>query len=492
MASNAPLPPGRLPLAADQAARHDSTEKPRSYIRYEIVDFNGKALSKTVPARHRDKAVYMYSGALAMGANSEVLVFPEEVASAGCPNIRMVPDWSTEQVLPWAARPGVEVRRVYCEQAWADGRKQEALPRTVCARLLKELHAFGGRGLELFAGGELEFTVAEKSSEGKWSPLFQGVDIFATLQNSKMEDYFYELEACMEPVGVDILTYNAEYGAGQLEVTFAPKLGLEAADAACTFREGAKELAQRRGVRASFCSKPFGTTGVGNGGHFNFSLWAPGDPGDDPAGPLPDRAPGGAGPSPPRLRSALHSASDPGGLSETARHFLAGVLAHAPAMEALCAPTPCCYTRHGNWAPTVANWAPDDRSACVRVKADPKGDEGSCYMELRLPSASASAHLVMAAVVAAGLDGLSRQLPLPPAGQTKEDGAAVLPTCLEDALAALEADAYMVERLGPALVRWYGLVKRGELAWLEARRERDGDGPEELSAAWQDMYMEFV
>ena len=60
--------------------------------------------------------------------------------------------------------------------------------------------------------------------------------------------------------------------------------------------------------------------------------------------------------------------------------------------EALCSPTPPCYCRHGNWAPTVANWGFDDRTACVRVKADRRGPQGSCYMELlALEADSASA-----------------------------------------------------------------------------------------------------
>ena len=57
------------------------------------------------------------------------------------------------------------------------------------------------------------------------------------------------------------------------------------------------------------------------------------------------------------------------GMSETARHWLAGILAHVPALEALCAPTESCYTRHGAWAPAKADWGLDDRMRCVRVQS---------------------------------------------------------------------------------------------------------------------------
>lgn len=490
---------GAAASSSSSAASAPGKGPPREYVRFEIVDMNCKALSKTVPARHKSSAVYMYSGGLAMGANSEVLTFPDEVGGAGCPNSRLLPDWSTEQVLPWAARPGVRVSRVYCEQAQAGGPdakagKNLAVPRTVCLKLLEELKAFGGEGYELLIGGELEFTVARRDGpEAPWQPLFGGVDIFATLQNSKSMDFCYEVERCMEPVGVDILTINAEYGAGQLELTFAPKLGVAAADMTATFRTGTKEIAQRQGFLASFMARPFGVHGVGNGGHFNFSLWSPRR--CDAAAAAATAAAAGedvVSKATQDMANCFHSSDDEQGLSSTARHFLAGVLAHAPAVEAICSPTPPCYTRHGNWAPTVADWGREDRTACVRVKSDKDGPPGACYMELRQPSASANPYLVAAAVAAAGLDGLARKLELPAARQTREQGAVEIPTSLEAALQALEADEYMVGKLGPDFVRWYAGVKRAELAAIEARLAKGSRSDDELSAAWQHMYLEYV
>jgi len=451
----------------------------REYVRFEIVDFNGKALSKTVPARHKNSSVFMYGGAIALGANAEVMMFPEEVAKAGFPNYQLVPDWETEQVLPWASTDSILVRRVYCEQLvglGAGASINRALPRTACKRVLDELYSVkaedghpGVTGMRMLVGGELEFTLATQNSYGKWEPYFTGVDIFATLQNNKSMDFGYEVERMMEPVGVDIQTINAEYGAGQLEMTFQPKFGIEAADMTATFRTGVKEIANKRGLRASFMAKPFGVSGVGNGGHFNFSLWSDGT-------------------------NLFHCSHDCLGLSATARAFLAGILEHAPAMEAFCAPSVPCYCRHGNWAPVVANWGIDDRTACVRVKADPNGKPGACFMELRLPSASANPYLVMAATVAAGLDGLRRNLPLPPQHQSIEDGAKVIPTSLDDSLDALKTDKYMVDKMGLDLVRWYTLVKLGELEYVDKILAESGPSPtnEQISAAWQKLYMEFI
>lgn len=464
----------------------------REYIRFEVVDFNCKALSKTVPARHAKHSVCMYSGAIAMGANSQAMFYPAEVMQRGCPNSELLPDWSTDQVLPWASKQNIVVRRVYCEQSVGGGSKgapkNQALPRTVCMKALEELRQFDGHGWELFAGGELEFTVVKKGNEDKWVPLFDGVDICATLQNAKAMEYCYEVERMMEPVGVDTLTMNAEYGEGQLEFAFVPKFGIQAADQTVTFRTGAKEIAQNRGYLATFMARPFGVDGVGNGGHFNFSLWGPSGLTDEGEGEGEDSISKVVK----NKINLFHSSEDPEGLSKTARAFLAGILKHGPALEAVCSSTPPCYTRHGHLAPAVINWGIDDRLAAVRVKADKAGNPSGCYMELRMPSASANPYLVQAAVVAAGMDGLENNLELPPARQTKEDGAAELPSTLEAALQALEADEYMVGKLGTDFVAWYTLVKRGEIKFLDDMIEKGSNTDEALSAAWQHMYMEYV
>ena len=401
-------------------------------MRFEVVDFNGKSLSKTVPARHAGDPVDLYSGAISMGANARVQCFPEKVRD-GCPNWRLRPDWATLQRLPWASSPERDVFRVCCEQATAP------TPRFVCRGALDALRL--DHGLELLAASELEFVVAERSEK---RPLFDGVDIFATLQLAKT-DFAYAVAETMATVGVDVRTMNCEYGAGmlrcphfhricaesrdsnefrtgQLEITFKPKRGLAAADCAHTFKTGVKELAMRRGLAATFASKPFGgPRGVGNGGHLNVSLWR----GEDPA-----------------------TGGDEDGLSTTARHFIAGILAHARGLEALAAPTPGCYSRHGNWAPTHANWGHDDRNVCIRVKSR-RCAPGEAYVEYRAPSSAANTYLVLAGVAAAGADGVKRERVLPPA---KDDEAVLLPTSLPEALAALRADDVLVEALGKDFV----------------------------------------
>jgi len=396
--------------------------------------------------------------------------------AAGCQNTELIPDWSTEQILPWACRPerGILVKRVYCEQA------KVSLPRTICRKLIENLK--NEHDLEMFAGGELEFVLAKPGKDSQsWEPYFDGPEIFTTLQNSKAMDFCYELEDNMKQVGVDIRTMNAEYGAGQLELTFTPRFGIEAADMTATFRTGTKEIAQQQGLRATFMAKPFGVSGVGSGGHFNFSLWKR----DCPNSTDGSEATSGC-------NSAFHDPQDPEGLSLIGRSFLAGILAHGPALEAICSPTIPCYSRHGNWAPVIANWGHEDRSACVRLKSSPAGAPGECYMELRMPSASANPYLVMAAVIAAGQHGLKSGLQLPRAKQSQDEGATLLPKSLPEALAALEADNYIRSSLGEDFVRWYCATKRAEIEMIEEWLSKTPGGESDISSVWQRMYMEFI
>ena len=365
------------------------------------------------------------------------------------------------------------------------GELNGALPRTACRRLLDELEAHGG--LRLLSASEFEFSLADGSGaqpaeEGGWRPAFDGPEVFVTLQQSKAAEYCYALEDAMAELGVDVRTINCEYGAGQLEITYAPKWGIDAADAACTFRTGAKELAQRSGRLATFFASPFSTRGPCSGGHLNFSLWAPDA---DPDAEASERGAesdefGARG-----MRNAMHDPDAADGLSEVGRAFIAGVLSHARAIEALCSPTPACYLRHGKWAPDAANWGADDRTAALRWRGAPRragvadspadspadpAPAADAYAELRMPSSAACPYLATAALVAAGLDGLERHLDLPPPRSICEK----LPTSLEEALVALESDGYMTERLGPTLVRWYCDLKRAELAAVRNRIDARG------------------
>ena len=126
-----------------------------------------------------------------------------------------------------------------------------------------------------------------------------------------------------------------------MEITFGPKFGIAAPDAAHTFRTAVKEIAQSNGYLATFQSKPFNLNGPGNGGHYNFSLWEKKiEKSLEEGHKSPNSLDG--------LIPIHYSEADNKDLSDRAKHFLAGILLHAKSLEAFCSPTVPCYQRHGS------------------------------------------------------------------------------------------------------------------------------------------------
>lgn len=173
-----------------------------------------------------------------------------------------------------------------------------------------------------------------------------------------------------------------------------------------------------------------------------------------------------------------------------ARHWIAGLLKHLKALTAICCPTVNCYRRlHIIPTPNRVDWGYDDRLATVRVKAD--GGPSGTYIENRLPASAANPYLVLAATVAAGVDGLVNRLECPPARRVdnaKGDGGneSVLPNTLPEALAALEEDSVVVEALGKEFVTWFVRVKR------ELEVDRLQDTAKNAIEAEQNMYLTTI
>ncbi len=408
------------------------------FIRFEQTDTHGIARSKTVPVRHfkrfAQQGLNFLLGQLGLDAQAGVASGTGYLEEAGFPDSRVKPDLSTFQILPWADKTA----RVLCEPYYLDGRPAMAAPRLVVKKLLDELNTMG---YQLMGGFEYEFYLVDAKTR---QPPFTGIQIFATLRNNFDEGLVYEILRSMSAVGVDIITANAEYGPGQMEINFAPAWGVATADNAFTFKNGVKEIAQRRGMMASFMTKPFIDQSA-NGCHFHQSLWR-------------------------GKRNAFVDALSDDGLTDVCRHYLAGQLAHAPALCAFASPTVNCPKRYKlySFAPTNATWGFENRTTAIRVKAT--RDDGT-HIENRLGSGGSNPYLLMAACLAAGMDGIKNQLeaPAPVSGIAYGlSGVTDLPTRLEDALDALEEDAVMKEALGAEFVKLFVAVKRHELSKAKA------------------------
>ena len=176
-------------------------------------------------------------------------------------------------------------------------------------------------------------------------------------------------------------------------MTIAPRLGMKSADDAVKLREMARATAFRLGHRAIF-SPILDPSGTGSGVHIHFSF-------EDLEG-----------------RPATRDASGPYGLTPVAESFMAGVVAHLPAICAVTAPSPVSYfrLRPNRWAPTWAYVADRDREACLRIcpVLDLPGRDADAQfnVEFRPTDAAASPYLALGALVHAGVDGIHKKLAL--------------------------------------------------------------------------------
>ena len=285
--------------------------------------------------------------------------------------------------------------------------------------------------------------------------------VFLPALPEKYKAAMYDILDKLETSGVGIETWMREYSPGQMEINVKPGTGIAAADNLFLCHQGIKETALQHDLLGTFITKPFSSLN-GNGAHFNHSLWT---------------------------NNGNNAFWDPlfgdNNLSTTAEHWIAGLIAHAPAMTAICCPTVNCYHRlHNPWSPSLINWNFDDRDMLIRFKTR---NEKSTYIEGRLPSSAANPYLVTAVYIAAGMDGINRKLQL---CQNNHPNAKMLSTTLTEALNALKADKVIVEALGEEFVEWFCILK--EKMEINELRQTEGEDIEEQIRKERERYQLFL
>jgi glutamine synthetase len=354
--------------------------------------------------------------------------------------VRLVPDLDTFRILPYAPHAGA----VLTDHVGLDG-----TPAPVCQRsFLKRMEGrLTERELGLRAAFENEFSLATVV-EGAYVPIDSAL-CFSTIGMTAAQDYIDELAAALEAQRIPLEQYYAELGHGQHEISTGHAPALQAADEQLLVRETIRAVATRHALIASLAPKPW-PENAGNGCHIHFSLWK----GD---------------------RNAFFDPARADGLSDIARAFIAGVLAHLPGLCALSAPSFNSYHRivPQFWAGAFVCWGHDNREAPVRVASPLRGaEETSTNAELKASDASCNPYLALGGLIAAGLDGLERGLEPPepvevdPATLSEEEragrGVTAMPSSQAEALDALASDELLLGALGPELAESYLGVRRSE------------------------------
>jgi glutamine synthetase len=439
----------------------------------QFTDIHGTARGKLVPLAHLDDVIVTgagFSGPSIWGTGLARTGKYSEYFARGVP--------STAQALPWL--PGVA--RIVGE-GFVAGEPFEACPRQVLSRQVARL---AKKNWSLQVGIEPEFFLLKRESthQGtRWLPADDRDRLnkpsYDLKSLARQLPLLLQLQDTLERCGLDVLQLDHEDAHGQYEVNFAHADAMASADRVMLFKLAAHAIAEQHGRVFSMMPKPFANQ-PGSGMHCHVSLWQ--GHGDD-------------------ARNAFVAHHADGSidaqtlLSPLGRQFVAGVLDHAAALTALAAPTVNSYRRltagesitGTTWAPAYVAQGFNNRTALVRTLHS--------RFEWRAPDAAANPYLLLAGLIAAGLDGIERELALGEAcdddlfaltaAQVQQRGIALLPQSLGEAIDALEADAVVGGALGSTLLREFCSLKRDEIA----DHARDA-GPSEQVSDWEfDRYV---
>lgn len=354
--------------------------------------------------------------------------------------VRLMPDWSTLKVLPFA--PG-HAQVLSDMVVGPTGEVWEQCPRGF---LRRQTAALEDEGLTLNAAFENEFFLLRRNENGILEPVDDTV-FCATDAMNRHVAFVNDLSDALNFQDIPVEGYHPESGPGQQEMTFRYGEATLAADRQILYRETVRGVAARHGLVASFLPKILEEK-AGSGCHLNLSL----------------------------AKDGVNITGDPrgtAGFSMQAAAFLAGILAHLPALTTITIPSKNSFRRLQPhfWAGAFRAWGYDNREGAVRALRDPTGSRASRF-ELKTVDATANPYLALGAVIAAGLDGIRRQLPLPdevtvdpgliPVAERKQRGIDLLPPNLGEAIDALKDDAVLLKALGEPLSRSFIAVREKE------------------------------
>jgi len=412
------------------------------YIRLQFTDITGTIKNVEVPVSQIEKV--LDNKMMFDGSSIEGFVRIEES------DMYLYPDLNTFLVFSWDSEYG-KVARFICDVYTVDGKPFAGDPRGNLKRILKKMNELGFDTLNL--GPEPEFFLFRLKENGEPSlELNDNGGYFDLAPVDLGENVRRDIVLELENLGFDIEASHHEVAPGQHEIDFKYDDVISACDNIQTFKLIVKTIARKHGLHATFMPKPmFGINGSGM--HCNVSLFSKGE-------------------------NSFYDKNSENGLSETASHFIAGILKHARSFTAVCNPTVNSYKRlvPGYEAPCYVAWSTSNRSPLVRVPAS-RGK--STRVEVRSVDPAANPYLAMSTILAAGLDGIENKLV--PADEVKSNiyvmtreerianGIDELPSTLYTALKELNSSSIMKEALGKHI--FYNFIEAKSIEWDSFRTQ---------------------
>lgn len=421
---------------ADDIRRLAKEENVR-YIRLQFTDLLGIIKNVEIPVSQLDKA--LDNKMMFDGSSIDGFVRIEES------DMYLYPDLSTWLIFPWEIEEGRKVARLICDIYMPDGTPFPGDPRGILKKAMEDARSLGFTQFNV--GPEPEFFLFKLDDKGNVTTEVNDQGGYFDLAPVDLgENCRREIVLTLEEMGFEVEASHHEVAVGQHEIDFKYSDAVTAADNIMTFKLVAKTIARKHGLHATFMPKPvYGINGSGM--HCNMSLFKGNE-------------------------NVFVDESDELGLSKTARHYLAGILAHARGFAAITNPTVNSYKRlvPGYEAPCYIAWSAKNRSPLVRI---PASRGLSTRVEVRNPDPACNPYLALAAMLQSGLDGVRRELPLAAPvnrniyvmdeAERLENGILSLPSSLKEAIDELLADELLLKTLGEHAVTHF--VEAKQIEW---------------------------
>ncbi|CAL1398298.1 unnamed protein product [Linum trigynum] len=417
-----------------------------SFVRVIWVDASGQHRCRVVPAKRFNDVVKNNGVGLTfacMGMASYIDAPADGSNLTGTGEIRLMPELSTKRKIPWLEKEEM----VLADMHLKPGQPWEYCPREALRRLSKVLK--DEFNLVVNAGFENEFVVLKSvSRDGKeeWVPL-ESTAYCSTAGFDGASPILHDVVAALDSLNIPVEQLHKESGKGQLEIALAHSTCSNAADNLIYAREVIRSVARKHGLMATFVPK-YALDDIGSGSHVHISLSQNGE----------------------NVFMGTNDGSSKHGMSRIGRGFMAGVLHHLPSILAFTAPVPNSYDRiqPNTWSGAYQCWGKENREAPLRTACPPGISDGLVSnFEIKSFDGCANPHLGLAAIIAAGIDGLRRHFELPEPIETNpflfEGKLKRLPQSLTESLEALQKDKIFDDLIGQNLLVAIKAVRKAEI-----------------------------
>jgi len=424
-----------MPNYTKQDVLRIAREQDVKFVRLQFTDIMGTLKNVAITVEQLEKA--LDNKCMFDGSSIEGFVRIEES------DMYLRPDVNTFTIFPWRPQAG-KVARIICDVYTSEQKPFEGDPRYVLKRVLKKAQDMGFDTFNV--GPECEFFLFLTDNEGNPTTVTHDDAGYFDLGPVDLgENARRDMCLALEDMGFEVEASHHEVAPGQHEIDFKYSDALSSADAILTFKLVVKTIAQRHGLHATFMPKPiFGISGSGM--HTNLSLFKDG-------------------------HNAFYNENDSLGLSQEAYWFIGGLIKNIRSITAITNPLVNSYKRlvPGYEAPVYVAWSARNRSPLIRIPAA-RGE--ATRIELRNPDPSCNPYLALAAILAAGLDGIENKIE-PPApvnkniyemdlDQRTKDGITSLPASLEEAINEMKNSKLVRETLGEHVFNKYIEAKTKE------------------------------